>query len=188
MVVENHLELILLIINLFQVFAIMYKNINIFIIYYIIKMGLAVSSEEVVSVPTPSYTTYIPSQKYIKDTFNVYYNGRKVQDAVSNSFEDLGYGYGKDAFNVFYNGNTIPGAFALNFRLTGNGYATDSFNTYYYGRKLNSDGGRKRRSRSRRKRSSKKKSKSERRRSSKKSKSKRRRSSKKKSRSKRRRN
>ena len=118
-------------------------------------MGLTVSSEKVISVPNPLYTNYVPSQKYIKDTFNVYYNGRKVQHALSNSFEDLGYGYGKDAFNVFYNGNIIPGALALNFRLPGNGYAKDSFNTYYSGRKLNSDGGRKIRSSSRKKRFSK---------------------------------
>jgi hypothetical protein len=54
-------------------------------------------------------------QHYVKDNFNVYWNGIKVEEATSMSFQDLGQCYGKDSFDVFYKGNIINDANAFSF-------------------------------------------------------------------------
>ena len=41
---------------------------------------------------------------YTKDSWSVYYRGRKVEGASASSFADLGGGYGKDNWKVFYEG------------------------------------------------------------------------------------
>jgi hypothetical protein len=74
---------------------------------------------------------------YEKDTFNVYYNKKKVEQATAKTFEDLGHCYGKDVFDVFYKGELIPNADATTFSVDVNGkYAYDSSNTYYMGKKV----------------------------------------------------
>lgn len=73
---------------------------------------------------------------YAKDAFNVYYRGRKVDDASANSFKKVGGGYFKDAFNFYFRGRKVDDASANTFEYTGNGYAHDSFNTYYQGKKV----------------------------------------------------
>ena len=45
-------------------------------------------------------------------------------------------GYAKDSFSVFYYGKKVDGASAASFKYTGNGYGKDAFNDYYRGRKL----------------------------------------------------
>lgn len=75
---------------------------------------------------------------YAKDAFNVYYRGNKVEDATANSFLIMEGGYGKDAFNVYYHGKKLPDvSSANNFKYQGNGYASDGFNMYYHGKKIN---------------------------------------------------
>ena len=73
---------------------------------------------------------------YHVSTFTVYYQGRKVQNASSNSFQVLGGGYAKDSFRVYYAGEEIAGASAVSFVYDGKGYGHDAFNTFYRGRKL----------------------------------------------------
>ena len=58
---------------------------------------------------------YHTCSSYYKDTFNVYYNNKKVEEATAMTFEDLGNCYGKDAFDVFYKGQLIPDANANTF-------------------------------------------------------------------------
>lgn len=71
---------------------------------------------------------------YFQDDFDVYYNGRKIEDATSNSFKDLGYGYAKDAFNVYYRGEEIEDASPSSFVILKDGYAKDDFQVYYFGK------------------------------------------------------
>lgn len=73
---------------------------------------------------------------YAKDAFNVYYMGRKVGDATSSSFKVLTYGYAADAFNVYYMGVKMPDAVPSSFKVLKDGYAEDTFNTYYCGKKV----------------------------------------------------
>ncbi len=73
---------------------------------------------------------------YTKDTFNVYYNLRKVDDLSPHGFKSLGNGYARDSFNVVYNGKLVPDVMASNFKSLGDGYAKDSFAVFYKGRKL----------------------------------------------------
>ena len=81
--------------------------------------------------------TFHTCSPYTKDTFNVYYNNKKVEEATAMSFEDLGNCYGKDVFDVFYKGILIPNADATTFTLDIDGlYAHDNLHTYYMGKKL----------------------------------------------------
>ena len=74
---------------------------------------------------------------YTKDTFNVYYNNKKVEQATAMTFEDLGNCYGKDVFDVFYKGIIIPNADAVTFMVDSDGlHAYDALNTYYMGKKI----------------------------------------------------
>ncbi len=41
---------------------------------------------------------------YTKDSWNVYFMGKKVDGASAMTFKPLNYGYAKDAFNVFFMG------------------------------------------------------------------------------------
>ncbi len=73
---------------------------------------------------------------YFKSTFDVFYNGRKIEDATPSSFQEIGGGYAKDAFNVYYRGKKVEDASPSSFQYKGKGYARDSFNTYFYGKKI----------------------------------------------------
>ncbi|GAB6975563.1 DKNYY domain-containing protein [Prevotella falsenii] len=74
--------------------------------------------------------------EYYRITSNaVLFRGKKL-DASPHSFKELGWGYGKDAFNVYYMGKKVEDAFVSNFRVLEDGYAEDTFNTYYRGRKI----------------------------------------------------
>ena len=50
--------------------------------------------------------------RYTKDSWSVYYRGRKVEGASVSSFADLGGGYGKDNWTVYYRGWKVEGASA----------------------------------------------------------------------------
>lgn len=77
------------------------------------------------------------SSSYTKDTFNVYYNNKRVDQATAMTFENLGNSYGKDIFDVFYKGVIIPNADALTFMVDSDGlHAYDTLNTYYMGKKV----------------------------------------------------
>jgi hypothetical protein len=65
----------------------------------------------------------------------VAYHGRKI-DATAATFKLLEGGYAKDSFNVFYYGKRVEGASPASFKYTGNGNAKDAFSDYYRGRKL----------------------------------------------------
>ena len=81
--------------------------------------------------------TFHTCSSYYKDTFDVYYKNKKVQEATAMSFEDLGNCYGKDAFDVFYKGQLISNANAATFVVDNDGlHAHDAFNIYYKGQKL----------------------------------------------------
>ena len=54
---------------------------------------------------------YHRGEYYVKDSFNVYWRGTKVDSADAMSFHDLGYGYGKDLFNVYYRGRKIDASY-----------------------------------------------------------------------------
>ena len=56
--------------------------------------------------------------RYTKDSWSVYYRGRKVEGASVSSFADLGGGYGKDNWTVFYEGRKLEGASAMSFGVT----------------------------------------------------------------------
>ena len=47
--------------------------------------------------------------RYTKDSWSVYYRGRKVEGASVSSFADLGGGYGKDNWTVYYRGWKVEG-------------------------------------------------------------------------------
>ena len=57
--------------------------------------------------------------RYTKDSWSVYYRGRKVEGASVSSFADLGGGYGKDNWTVFYEGRKLEGASAMSFEYKG---------------------------------------------------------------------
>ena len=71
--------------------------------------------------------------RYTKDSWSVYYRGRKVEGASASSFADLGGGYGKDNWTVFYEGRKLEGASAMSFEYKGRGYGKDNWNTYFRG-------------------------------------------------------
>jgi hypothetical protein len=82
---------------------------------------------------------------YGKDSFRVFYHGKKVSKASASSFQDLGNGYGKDSFRVFYHGNKVSKASARSFQDLGNGYGKDSFRVFYRGKLSSTSGPRLRR-------------------------------------------
>lgn len=47
---------------------------------------------------------------YSKDNFDVYFRGRKIEDASASSFKYLGGGYGKDNWKVIYQGRVVEDA------------------------------------------------------------------------------
>ena len=71
--------------------------------------------------------------RYTKDSWSVYYRGRKVEGASVSSFADLGGGYGKDPWKVVYQGREVPGASSSSFEELGWGYARDAWKVYYCG-------------------------------------------------------
>ena len=71
--------------------------------------------------------------RYTKDSWSVYYRGRKVEGASVFSFADLGGGYGKDPWKVVYQGREVPGASSSSFEELGWGYARDAWKVYYCG-------------------------------------------------------
>lgn len=73
---------------------------------------------------------------YLISNFDVFYNGKKVEDASAQSFEVLKDGYAKDAFNVYWNGKKIQDASSHSFEVLRDGYAKDAFNTYYLGKRI----------------------------------------------------
>lgn len=73
---------------------------------------------------------------YYKSQWDVYYDGRKIEDASAKSFVELGQGYAKDSFNVFYKGRKLEGAIPSKFVVDHDGYAHDTFSTYRYGKKI----------------------------------------------------
>ncbi len=92
------------------------------------------------------WSIYCP---YAKDTMNVYFKGKIVQNADPKTFTLLGYGvnkgkdmstaqpnYGKDLENAYYKGNLIPRSDAGSFEPVKSGdyffeYAKDSKNVYW---------------------------------------------------------
>ena len=74
--------------------------------------------------------------EYYKTTFDVFYNRKKIKDAMVSSFKVLKGGYAKDAFNVYYRGEKVKDAMASSFVYDGKGYGHDAFNGYYKGKKL----------------------------------------------------
>lgn len=74
--------------------------------------------------------------EYYKTTFDVFYNRKKIKDAMASSFVVLKGGYAKDAFNVYYRGEKVKDAMASSFVYDGRGYGHDAFNGYYKGKKL----------------------------------------------------
>lgn len=78
------------------------------------------------------YSDRYPSSKaYYKDTFTVYYNGKKVEEANASSFVELRYGYAKDTFNAYYRGQKINDARGHSFEALAPNYAKDTWNVYY---------------------------------------------------------
>ena len=71
--------------------------------------------------------------RYTKDSWSVYYRGRKVEGVSDSSFEYLGGGYGKDPWKVVYQGREVPGASSSSFEELGWGYARDVWKVYYCG-------------------------------------------------------
>ena len=71
--------------------------------------------------------------RYTKDSWSVYYRGRKGEVASVPSFADLGGGYGKDPWKVVYQGREVPGASSSSFEELGWGYARDAWKVYYCG-------------------------------------------------------
>lgn len=73
--------------------------------------------------------------RYVISSFDVYFDGRKVDGAFASSFKDMGNGYGKDSFSVYYYGEKLPGSNSNTFKILEDGYAKDSFTVYFYGEK-----------------------------------------------------
>lgn len=71
---------------------------------------------------------------YSKDNFDVYFRGRKIEDASASSFKYLGGGYGKDNWKVFYQGRVVEEASASSFEYSEDGYGKDNWNVFYRGR------------------------------------------------------
>lgn len=84
------------------------------------------------SYPDESYAPFHP-EGYVKTSNAVLFNGRKISDSPQN-FQDLGWGYAKDSFDVYYMGRKIEGAMTSSFKVLKNGYAEDTFETYYRGK------------------------------------------------------
>ena len=82
--------------------------------------------------PRDEYDPYY-NEGYVVTSNAVLYNGRKISDRAS-SFKDLGWGYGKDAFEVYYMGRKINDARSSSFKVLKDGYAEDAFDTYYRGK------------------------------------------------------
>ena len=78
----------------------------------------------------------ILSDWYAKDTWNVYFDGKKINGASPDSFKVLRDGYAKDRWNVYFDSIKIEGASPDNFNVLHDGYAKDTWNTYYFGRKI----------------------------------------------------
>ncbi|MFR6383887.1 MAG: DKNYY domain-containing protein [Odoribacter splanchnicus] len=70
---------------------------------------------------------------YAKDDWQVFYRGRKIENASSSSFENLGGGYGKDSWTVFYR-EPLPNASASSFENLGRGYGKDAWKVFYNGK------------------------------------------------------
>lgn len=73
--------------------------------------------------------------RYVKDNFNVYFNGKKVAGANASTFVQLADGYARDSFSAYFHGQRI-GSTSGNFRVLGDGYARDSFSAWYMGKKI----------------------------------------------------
>ena len=73
---------------------------------------------------------------YAKDTWNVYFDGKKINGASPESFKVLRDGYAKDTWNVYFDAVKIEGASPDSFKVLRDGYAKDTWNTYYFGRKI----------------------------------------------------
>ena len=73
---------------------------------------------------------------YGKDSFDVYFCGKKISGASANSFRLLKDGYAKDSFDVYFYGKKVSDASASSFSVDENGYAHDTFSTYYFGKKI----------------------------------------------------
>ena len=70
--------------------------------------------------------------------WDVYFCNKKVKEASSDSFIDLGNGYGKDIFDVFYEGKLLKNADADSFNICNNSKydAKDKFNKFFKGKKI----------------------------------------------------
>lgn len=75
-------------------------------------------------------------QGYSQTPDDVFFNGRKIEDAMKSTFQVLKDGYARDAFNVYYMGTRISDAMQSTFRVMIDGYAKDAFNVYFWGRKI----------------------------------------------------
>ena len=75
-------------------------------------------------------------QGYVKDAFNVYFMGKKIEGARPHSFEIIEDGYAKDPWNVYYMGQKIKDATPTSFIYLGDGYGKDAWFTYYRGKKI----------------------------------------------------
>ena len=72
---------------------------------------------------------------YRKDKFYIYWNDLIIEEALVDSFTDLGFGYAKDQFDIFYNGNIIANVDISTFIVEKNGYTKDKINIFYNGMK-----------------------------------------------------
>ena len=54
----------------------------------------------------------------------------------SDALQTLGQGYAKDTFRVYYFGRRIEGANPDSFKILRDGYAEDTFHTYYRGQRV----------------------------------------------------
>lgn len=73
--------------------------------------------------------------RWAKTTFDVYYDGKKVNNLNSSTVKLLGGKYAGDAFNVYY-GDKKTNMSSHGFTYLGNNYAKDNFDTYYRGNKV----------------------------------------------------
>ncbi len=82
--------------------------------------------------PHDGYDPYY-SEGYVVTSNAVLFDGKKISDCAK-SFQDLGWGYGKDTFDVYYMGKKVNGAISSSFKVLKDGYAEDTFETYYRGK------------------------------------------------------
>ena len=68
---------------------------------------------------------------YAKDTYSVYFCGKKVVGAYPSSIQVLGDGYAKDTYSVYFCGEKIVGAYPSSIQILGGGYAKDQNNAYF---------------------------------------------------------